>query len=404
MMMAVSGSRNCKGVLGSIFYRALLACAFMLFSSVLLFGQLRCDELLSLFNKSDDTTYFSIAVFRSNVMPTIRVAESEKKLMLEYFNKELRLQTEECIYEIASRAGNYRYITRTDEDMKCIADEVKLDMSGLTDQDVSCIWEGFGAVYEILVGDYTIAGLDSMKIYFKVFNKNDGSMKAIKSTWLLLNDLDQEFIGKYLQEEVLATNVTLDKSNRRKSNNSIDSEGAIAKKPRGLPDVSQAGGNKPGSVERPIKIRSFKAPDDLYCKGEEHLSSGFFLRVTEEGQSLDQATAKKKAMANARANMLNEMTEVCHYVATSYFWNETEGDSDLVFEIMSQAIERVAYYRTICEKSIRTDGSVYKTFVCVELDMSIVLDDIVRALEMNENLSLDMHRLRGIYTRYFDRK
>ena len=144
-----------------------------------------------------------------------------------------------------------------------------------------------------------------------------------------------------------------------------------------------------------------KAPDGEtpiteYCSGPDFFSNKDFFRASGLGESMDQATAKKKALNNARLGLAATLnvtinSVVDNYVNSREFNNKEEIEErfeGLTREIVNQNMVGV---KTICSQPVKvnTTGNI-KYYVALELSG----DDIVAAY--HERISKD-ERLRIDY-------
>lgn len=133
-----------------------------------------------------------------------------------------------------------------------------------------------------------------------------------------------------------------------------------------------------------------------YCAGPEYFSNDEFFRSNGLGESMDQATAKKKAFSNARADLASAINTtiqgtIDNYVNSREFNNREEVQErfeGLTREVLDQELTGT---KTICQKAVKvTDSGNYKYYVAIELSGQ----DLIGA--MNERLSND-ERLRIDY-------
>jgi len=127
---------------------------------------------------------------------------------------------------------------------------------------------------------------------------------------------------------------------------------------------------------------------EVYCSGPDYQSDNEFFRANQVGESVDQATAKKKAQSNARAELASSIettikTVVDNYVNSRELNNVEEAEEryeSLSREVVNQKLTGV---KTICEKTTKTSEGKYKTYIAIEL----AGDELMSAL--NERLSKD---------------
>ena len=127
---------------------------------------------------------------------------------------------------------------------------------------------------------------------------------------------------------------------------------------------------------------------EVYCSGPEFQSDNEYFRASQVGESVDQATAKKKATSNARADLAAAIETqvkgvIDNYVNSREMNNLEEAEErfeSLTREVINQKLTGV---KTICEKTTKTSTGNYKTYIALEL----AGDELMNA--MNERLSQD---------------
>jgi len=127
---------------------------------------------------------------------------------------------------------------------------------------------------------------------------------------------------------------------------------------------------------------------EVYCSGPEYFSNNEYFRANQVGESVDQATAKKKAMSNARADLASSVQTTIKGVVDNYVnsreLNNVE-EAEERFESLTREVidQKLTGVKTICEKTTKTSEGKYKTYVALELSG----DELMNA--MNERLSKD---------------
>ena len=127
---------------------------------------------------------------------------------------------------------------------------------------------------------------------------------------------------------------------------------------------------------------------EVYCSGPEYFANAEYFRANQVGESLDQATAKKKAMSNARADMASSVETTIKGVIDNYVNSRELNNTEEVeerFESLTREVinQKLTGVKTICEKTTRTTDGKYKTYIALEL----AGDELMNA--MNERLSND---------------
>lgn len=132
-----------------------------------------------------------------------------------------------------------------------------------------------------------------------------------------------------------------------------------------------------------------------YCTGPEYFSNDEFFRASGLGESMDQATAKKKALSNARADLASSINTtikgtIDNYVNSREFNNREEVEErfeGLTREVINQELQGT---KTICQKAVRvTDTNNYKYYVALELSGQDLLSKMNERLGSDERLRID---------------
>jgi hypothetical protein len=127
---------------------------------------------------------------------------------------------------------------------------------------------------------------------------------------------------------------------------------------------------------------------DVYCSGPEYQSNAEYFRANQVGESVDQASAKKKAMSNARADLAAAVETTVKGVVDNYLnsreLNNVE-EAEERFESLTREVinQKLTGVKTICEKTTKTTDGKYKTYIALEL----AGDELMNA--MNARLSDD---------------
>lgn len=134
---------------------------------------------------------------------------------------------------------------------------------------------------------------------------------------------------------------------------------------------------------------------NTYCSGPEYFSNDEFFRANGLGESMDQATARKKAFSNARADLASAVNTtikgtIDNYVNSREFNNVEEVEErfeGLTREVINQELKGT---KTICDKAVRvTDTGNYKYYVAIELSGQDLLSTMNERLGSDERLKID---------------
>lgn len=133
---------------------------------------------------------------------------------------------------------------------------------------------------------------------------------------------------------------------------------------------------------------------EVYCSGPEYFTNKEHFRANAIGESLDQMTAKKKALSNARANLAADLEVTMkvvgdNYVKSSEFNNKeevTETFQENARTVVNQVLQGT---RTICEKQTKTVEGKYKTYIAIELGADELFSKYNERLSNDERLKAD---------------
>jgi predicted component of type VI protein secretion system len=133
---------------------------------------------------------------------------------------------------------------------------------------------------------------------------------------------------------------------------------------------------------------------EVYCSGPEYQSNNEYFRANQVGESVDQATAKKKAMSNARADLASAIQTRVKAVIDNYVnsreLNNVE-DAEERFESLSREVidQKLSGVKTICEKTTKTSTGNYKTYIALELAGDELMNAMNARLSQDDKLKID---------------
>jgi hypothetical protein len=130
------------------------------------------------------------------------------------------------------------------------------------------------------------------------------------------------------------------------------------------------------------------------CSGPEYFTNDKVFRANDLGESMDQATAKKKAMSNARAAMAQAINTQVKGVVDNYVnsreMNNREEVGERFESLMREVVDqRLSGVKTICEKMMKTESGNYKSYVAIELSAQDLLSAYNERLSTDERLRID---------------
>jgi hypothetical protein len=133
---------------------------------------------------------------------------------------------------------------------------------------------------------------------------------------------------------------------------------------------------------------------ETYCSGPEFQSNNEYFRANQLGESMDQATAKKKAMSNTRAELAAAIQTTVKGVVDNYLNSrELNKDEDLEkkYESLTREVidQKLTGVKTICEKTTKTSEGKYKTYIALELAGDELMNAMNARLSQDDKLKID---------------
>lgn len=130
------------------------------------------------------------------------------------------------------------------------------------------------------------------------------------------------------------------------------------------------------------------------CSSSEYPSNAKAFRYSAIGESMDQMTAKKKSMSEARAGLAAAINTVVKAVTDNYVKSGNYNNKEELmknYEGVSREVVNQSLAGTIvvCEKMMQTKAGTFKSYVCVELGGSEILQSLNNKMTNNEMLKVD---------------
>jgi hypothetical protein len=130
------------------------------------------------------------------------------------------------------------------------------------------------------------------------------------------------------------------------------------------------------------------------CSGTEFFTNAKFFRSNSNGESQDQVTSKKKALANARAELAASIQTTVKAVTDNYVNSREMNNKEQVeerFEQLNREIvdQKLTGIKTICEKLMRTESGTYKTYIAIELSADDLVSAYKEKLSKDDRLKID---------------
>ncbi len=149
------------------------------------------------------------------------------------------------------------------------------------------------------------------------------------------------------------------------------------------------------------KSKKAVVPKDLgeieiktHCSGPEYQSNKKAFRYSAIGESMDQMTAKRKAMSEARAGLAAQVNTTVKSVTDNYIKSGNYNNKEellnnyegLTREVVNQQLSGTI---VICEKTTMTKSGTYKYYVCIELGSNELLSSLNNRMSASEMLKVD---------------
>ena len=130
------------------------------------------------------------------------------------------------------------------------------------------------------------------------------------------------------------------------------------------------------------------------CSGPDFFTTSKFFRANSIGESQDQVTSKKKALANARAELAASIQTTVKAVTDNYTNSREMNNKEQVeerFEQLNREIvdQKLTGLKTICEKLMKTDNATYKTYIAIELSAEELVATYNERLSKDDRLKID---------------
>ena len=133
---------------------------------------------------------------------------------------------------------------------------------------------------------------------------------------------------------------------------------------------------------------------NIPCSGPEYQSSKEYFRANAYALSTDMMMAKKKALAEARAELATAMNATVKRVTDNYGSSYQVGEQEEAkgrFEDMARIVvnEKLTGTRVICEKMMKTPDGKYKAYVAIELAGEEIAKAMDSRIKSDEKLRID---------------
>lgn len=130
------------------------------------------------------------------------------------------------------------------------------------------------------------------------------------------------------------------------------------------------------------------------CSGPEYMTDKSYFRASAMGFSNDMMMAKKKALAEARAELATSVNAAVKRVTDNYASSYQLGEQEEArsrFQDLARVVvnEKLAGTRVICEKTMKTPEGAYKVYTAVELAGEEIAKSMQNRIQNDEKLRTD---------------
>ena len=131
------------------------------------------------------------------------------------------------------------------------------------------------------------------------------------------------------------------------------------------------------------------------CAEKKYQSSKKFFRASGLGDSQDQATSKKKALSNARAELASSINVTMKNVEDNFVNSLETNNTETIREKFTGNIRTVLNQKLsgsiiVCEKyTFNKKTKKYKSYVSVELSAKALADEIAKKMSRDEELKVE---------------
>jgi hypothetical protein len=133
----------------------------------------------------------------------------------------------------------------------------------------------------------------------------------------------------------------------------------------------------------------------VLCSGPDYFTNDKLFRANALGESMDQATAKKKALSNARQDLASSINTQVKAVIDNYVNSREMNNREEVgerYESLAREVvdQKLSGTKTICEKMMKVNATGnYKAYVAIELSAQDLLHAYNDRLSSDERLRID---------------
>lgn len=130
------------------------------------------------------------------------------------------------------------------------------------------------------------------------------------------------------------------------------------------------------------------------CSGPEYMTNNEYFRASAMGLASDMMMAKKKALAEARAEIATQMNATVKRVIDNYGSSYQMGEQDESksrFQDLGRTVvtEKLSGTRVICEKTMKSPDGKYKVYIAMELSGNEIATAMSNRIKNDDKLRID---------------
>lgn len=158
--------------------------------------------------------------------------------------------------------------------------------------------------------------------------------------------------------------------------------------------MTSCGSSKPvtQTVQQPAVQQDVEI--NVPCSGPEFQTNKEYFRASSMGLSTDMSIAKKKAMTEARAEIVTAINAKVKSVTDSYVSSYQQGENDESksrYQSLTRTVveQELSGTRVICEKTMKTPDGKYKVYVSLELAGEEIMNAMANRIKNDDKLRID---------------
>lgn len=150
-----------------------------------------------------------------------------------------------------------------------------------------------------------------------------------------------------------------------------------------------------GGSKSEAKAEEDEVAISIPCSGPEFFTTKEYFRANSSGESLDQITAKQKALSNAKGQLAADINSTIKSVTDNYRKSTEVNNTEEILErfegnIREVVNKEISGVRQICEEVMKVKSTgKYKYYVALELAGEDLKEAINQSLSQDQQLKVD---------------